>query len=174
MSSVKALRSQCCWCALAGCVQPGTSSARVACVTCRLTAGTSHSLFELPLLLLLPLLLAAAACACMHTCAPAPALIALQMFAVGAASLPARGMGAIPQQVAASLPPGTVQLNTRVAGLTLPKNGEPPKLALKGGTKVICNAAVIATDGDEAWSLLSKAGRNLDGYTQKPNPPRKR
>ncbi|KAG5175542.1 hypothetical protein JKP88DRAFT_203532 [Tribonema minus] len=104
-----------------------------------------------------------------------------QMFAKGAASLPAKGMGAIPAQLAAALPEGAIRLNTAVTAVTpappaAPAGGgageAPPraKLALKGGGKVSAFAAVLATEAPQAFALLAKAGRPLDGY-QKPPPP---
>lgn len=41
-----------------------------------------------------------------------------RMFALGATAVPAEGMERIPQQMAAKLKPGTLQLNTRVRGVT--------------------------------------------------------
>jgi phytoene dehydrogenase-like protein len=72
----------------------------------------------------------------------------LRMLAVGATGVPRQGMGAIPAQLAATLPPSTVRLAARVSvvsgsGVTL-SDGE----ALK--SKIV----VVATEGPEATRLL--------------------
>lgn len=71
-----------------------------------------------------------------------------RMFAEGRAALPAQGMQAIPDQLAAALPEGTVRLNTRVTTV------EPGAVTLDGGERVEADAVVVATDGPEAAYLL--------------------
>lgn len=71
-----------------------------------------------------------------------------RMFATGVAAVPARGMGAIPEQLAAGLPPGTVRTGTPVTAV---ENGGVRLLSgefLKAGT------VVVATDGGAAARLL--------------------
>ncbi|HLT48340.1 MAG TPA: NAD(P)/FAD-dependent oxidoreductase [Rubricoccaceae bacterium] len=71
-----------------------------------------------------------------------------RMFAEGRAALPAAGMQAIPEQIAATLPAETVRLNTRVAEVA------PGSVVLDGGERVAARAVVVATDGPEAAYLL--------------------
>jgi phytoene dehydrogenase-like protein len=62
------------------------------------------------------------------------------MFARGLAVLPARGMGAIPEQMAADLPAGTLQLETSVAQVSR------DKVVLADGQVLPARAVVVATD----------------------------
>ena len=71
-----------------------------------------------------------------------------RMFAEGRGTLPARGMQAIPEQLAAGLPDGVLRLNTRVTAAT------PGAVTLDGGEAVEARAVVVATDGPEATYLL--------------------
>jgi phytoene dehydrogenase-like protein len=75
-------------------------------------------------------------------------LLILRMLATGAAVVPARGMGAITEQLAAGLPAGTVELGARVEDL----DGRTVRVA--GGEAVAAEAVVIATDGPNAARLL--------------------
>ncbi len=69
-------------------------------------------------------------------------------FSEGSAVLPAAGMGAIPEQLAAALPPGTVRLHREVLGL------EAGSVSLAGGETVRARAVVVATEGPTAAHLL--------------------
>jgi phytoene dehydrogenase-like protein len=73
---------------------------------------------------------------------------AFKMFSEGNASLPANGMGAIPDQLASALPLESIRLNTRVIsvshGSALLANGELLK----------ARAIVVATEGPEASMLI--------------------
>jgi phytoene dehydrogenase-like protein len=71
-----------------------------------------------------------------------------RMFAEGRAAVPAAGMQAIPEQIAAGLPPEAVRLNTRVTAVA------PGAVTLDGGERVEARAVVVATDGPEAAYLL--------------------
>ena len=71
-----------------------------------------------------------------------------RMFAEGRAALPAAGMQAIPEQIAAALPADSVRLNTRVAEVAA------GAVVLQGGERVEARAVVVATDGAEAAYLL--------------------
>ncbi len=71
----------------------------------------------------------------------------IRMMAEGDNALPARGMGAIAEQLAADLPPGTVRSRTRVAEVA---NG---RVTLDDGTRLDAGAVVIATEGDAAAAL---------------------
>jgi phytoene dehydrogenase-like protein len=69
-------------------------------------------------------------------------------FALGDTSLPANGMGSIPAQLAARLPPDCVRFGCRVERIL----GDG--VALASGEKLEAPAVVIATDGAEAVQLL--------------------
>ncbi|MFP4080093.1 MAG: protoporphyrinogen/coproporphyrinogen oxidase, partial [Ectothiorhodospira sp.] len=69
-------------------------------------------------------------------------------FALGDTALPTRGMEAIPRQLAARLPAGTLRLNTRVERL------EGRRLILQSGEQLEAGAVVVATAGTEAARLL--------------------
>lgn len=72
----------------------------------------------------------------------------LRMFAEGHAAVPAAGMQAIPDQLAAGLTPGTVRLNTAVASLA------PGEVALASGERLTADAIVVAVDGSTAAQLV--------------------
>jgi phytoene dehydrogenase-like protein len=74
--------------------------------------------------------------------------VILRMLAVGATGVPARGMGAVSEQLAGSLPAGSVRLGARVTGLG------PSAVDLEGGEAVGARAVVVATDGPTAHRLL--------------------
>ena len=71
----------------------------------------------------------------------------VRMFAAGNASLPAAGIQAIPEQLAAGLPAGSVSLNTPVAALT------DTTVTLAGGEVLTAKAVVLATAGPDAVRL---------------------
>ena len=73
------------------------------------------------------------------------------MFSLGRACLPAGGMDAIPRQLAAGLPPGSVRLGTRVRGV------EAGRVTLDDGTALAAAAVVVATDGLAAGRILPPA-----------------
>jgi protoporphyrinogen oxidase len=66
----------------------------------------------------------------------------------GQVTVPALGMGAIPEQLAAGLPRGSVRLGARVTALT------DRGVAVAGGDEVPAAAVVVATDGTTACRLL--------------------
>ena len=70
------------------------------------------------------------------------------MFALGRAGLPAGGMGAIPTQLAATLPSGSLRLGTRVESIA------PGAVTLAGGERLSARSIVVATDADVAARLL--------------------
>jgi phytoene dehydrogenase-like protein len=76
-----------------------------------------------------------------------------RMFAAGDTVLPARGMGAIPAQLASSLPPGTLLLDTPV------KSVHPRHVELAAGRTLTAPAVVVATDGEQAHRLLPSCGQ---------------
>ncbi len=71
-------------------------------------------------------------------------------FALGDTSLPARGMGAIPAQLAARLPAEGLRLNSRVERIG------PGEVYITGGARLKAAAIVIATEGGEAARLLGR------------------
>jgi phytoene dehydrogenase-like protein len=74
--------------------------------------------------------------------------VILRMLATGASAVPARGMGAVPAQLASTLPPGSVRLGARVTGVG------PSAVELEGGERLAARAVVVATDGPTAHALL--------------------
>lgn len=72
-------------------------------------------------------------------------------FARGTVGVPAYGMAAIPRQLAATLPGGVVQLNTRVESV---RSGT---VTTDDGS-VSCQAAIVATDPVTACALLPALG----------------
>ena len=74
-----------------------------------------------------------------------------RMLAAGDTALPAAGMGAIPQQLAAALPPGAIRLGTRVAAVE--PGADAAVLRLEGGESLRAGAVVLATEGDAAAAL---------------------
>jgi phytoene dehydrogenase-like protein len=74
-----------------------------------------------------------------------------RMFARGSAVVPARGMQALPQQLADRLPSDCVRLNTPVAAV------RPDGVTLADGTTLPARAVVVATEGPTARRLLGKA-----------------
>jgi phytoene dehydrogenase-like protein len=73
-----------------------------------------------------------------------------RMFASGDAALPAEGMQAIPDQLAAGLPAGTVRCGTEVLAV------EPGQVRLAGGATLPARAVVVATEGSAAARLLGE------------------
>jgi phytoene dehydrogenase-like protein len=79
-------------------------------------------------------------------------------FSLGAAALPARGMQAIPEQIAAALPVGTIERNTTVAKVEpAVAKTEPARVLLSDGTERLADAIVIATEASTARRLLGEA-----------------
>ena len=73
-----------------------------------------------------------------------------RMFGEGQAAVPARGMQAIPEQLADRLPAGTVRLNTPVAHVA----PDGSSLRLASGETVACRAVVVATDAAAVPGLV--------------------
>jgi phytoene dehydrogenase-like protein len=76
--------------------------------------------------------------------------VILRMLALGGTGVPAEGMGAIPAQLAAGLPAGTVRLGAAVAAV------EPGGVVLVDGERIGARAVVVATDGPTAHRLLGR------------------
>lgn len=72
--------------------------------------------------------------------------VILRMLAVGDSAVPAAGMSALPEAIAAGLPPGVVRLGTPVG------SAGPGTVRTDDGS-LSANAVVVATDGPTAASL---------------------
>jgi len=70
-----------------------------------------------------------------------------RIFAEGDVALPAQGMGAIPAQLAESLPQGSIRTATRVEAV------QPGEVELTSGEKISGKAVVLATEGPETARL---------------------
>lgn len=73
---------------------------------------------------------------------------AYKMFADGRTALPANGMGAIPDQLASTLPVESIRFNTRVDSVS------PHMAKLEYGEQMSARAVVVATEGPEACRLI--------------------
>ncbi|MFD0635010.1 FAD-dependent oxidoreductase [Catenulispora yoronensis] len=69
----------------------------------------------------------------------------------GRATLPAQGIGAVPEQLARRLPPGTLRLETPVAAVT------DEGVVLVGGEAIAAGAVVVATGPGAATALIGPA-----------------
>ncbi len=69
-------------------------------------------------------------------------------FARGVLAVPAAGMGAIPEHLAARLPAGTVRLGAPVADIS------PGHVVLGTGQRLACRATIVATDAATAGRLV--------------------
>lgn len=74
-----------------------------------------------------------------------------RMFARGHAALPAQGMGAIPAQLASSLPQDAIRLGSRVREIGR------GFVVLEDGTRMQATSVVLATDGEAAAELTTCA-----------------
>ena len=72
----------------------------------------------------------------------------VRLLVDGDLALPAHGMGAIPAQLAAGLPPEVLQLDRRVTAVA------PGSALLASGERLTGRAVVVATDGPAAAALL--------------------
>ena len=78
-----------------------------------------------------------------------------KMLAEGDSALPEKGMGAIPAQLAESLPADSIRLSTKV------KSVGHREVLLESGETLQANSVVVATDGPEASHLLGYS-RNIN------------
>ena len=81
-------------------------------------------------------------------------------FSEGDAALPAEGIQALPEQLAAALPDGTVRLGARVSGVT---RGE---VRVEGGDAIPARAVVVAADATGAGALLGQETPAWKGTVQ--------
>ncbi len=79
-----------------------------------------------------------------------------RMFARGDTAVPARGMQAIPDQLAAGLPAGTVRLNAAVESID---GGGVGGVRLTSGEYLRAKNVVVATDGATVARLLPEIGQ---------------
>jgi phytoene dehydrogenase-like protein len=75
-----------------------------------------------------------------------------KMFSQGSATLPSKGMGEIPRQLASRLPPGAIRLGARVT------QAQPGSITLESGEQFHGDAVVVATDASTAAGLVSAGG----------------
>ncbi len=75
-----------------------------------------------------------------------------KMFSQGGATLPSRGMGEIPRQLASRLPPATIRLGAQVTEV------QPGSITLESGEQFHGDAVVVATDASTAAGLVSAGG----------------
>ncbi len=73
-----------------------------------------------------------------------------KMISEGDSAIPARGMGAIPAQLAETLPAGSIRLNAHVDSL------HESELALTGGETISARAIVVAAEGPAAAHLVGE------------------
>jgi phytoene dehydrogenase-like protein len=74
----------------------------------------------------------------------------LRMFATGDAALPQFGMGRIPEQIAADLPPGVLRTGIRVRAV------EKKAVVLTDGKRLAARAVVLATEAPEVARFLGR------------------
>ena len=74
--------------------------------------------------------------------------VILRSLITGDVGVPARGMGAIPEQLAGRLPAGTIHLGTPVAAVA------PGEVVVDGHGKIAATSIVVATDGPSAVDLV--------------------
>ncbi|HMS02953.1 MAG TPA: NAD(P)/FAD-dependent oxidoreductase [Gemmatimonadaceae bacterium] len=91
-------------------------------------------------------------------------LFTFKMLSEGRTAVPAAGMGAIPRQLAAQLPAGTVMYDTLVRSITV-RDGRASGVTLDDGRTLDASHVVLATDFVTARALAGTAGVTLDGPT---------
>lgn len=87
-------------------------------------------------------------------------MFTFKMLAEGRTAVPAAGMGAIPAQLAAQLPAGSLRSGTRVRAL-LVEQGQVQGVLLDDGSTLRASAVVLATDLREAQALTGTVGLDL-------------
>ncbi len=85
----------------------------------------------------------------------------VRMFLLGTPGVPAAGMAALPQQVAAHLPSGVVTLGARVETIETADDGA--RLVHVAGTTVTARAVVVATDPPTAERLAGVTAPPMKG-----------
>jgi phytoene dehydrogenase-like protein len=87
-------------------------------------------------------------------------MFTFKMLAEGRTAVPALGMGAITQQLAAQLPVGSIRCNTAVRALHV-EHGAVRGVVLADGTVLSADAVVLATDLVTARALTNTVGVEL-------------
>ncbi len=82
-----------------------------------------------------------------------------RMLSAGDAAVPAKGMGAIADQLADSLPVGTLQFGARVEQVTA------TTVAVAGGDEATFDAVIVATDASESTRLIGTEDPGWNGVT---------
>lgn len=88
-------------------------------------------------------------------------LFTFKMLAEGGTAVPAQGMGAIPAQLAAQLPAGSVRCGARVSSLLI-ADGRASGVMLADGSSVHAHHVVLATDLVAARALTDTIGVPLN------------
>ena len=86
-----------------------------------------------------------------------------KMFGQGSATLPAKGMGEIPKQLAARLPPDLITLNQKVVSL------DAHSVTLSSGEQIRGRAVVLATNAASVGSLLPDLRERMPEWRSVPN-----
>lgn len=74
--------------------------------------------------------------------------VIFRSLATGDSVLPARGIGAVPEQLAAALPDGAIRFGATVESV------EPGEVRIAGGDRINADVVVVATEGPAASRLL--------------------
>lgn len=82
-----------------------------------------------------------------------------RMLSAGDAAVPALGMGAISDQLAASLPDGSIHYGAKVERVT------PTSVAISGGNDVVVDAVIVAADATESARLAGTEDPGWNGVT---------
>lgn len=82
-----------------------------------------------------------------------------RMLSAGDAAVPAQGMGAISDQLAGSLPEGTIQYGAKVDRLTR------SSIAIAAGSEIGVDAVIVATDATESARLAGTEDPGWNGVT---------
>jgi phytoene dehydrogenase-like protein len=81
-----------------------------------------------------------------------------KMFSKGSATLPAKGMGEIPLQIARRLPPETIRINSAVAAVS------PHSVTLVGGEEIQARQVVVATQATQTGFLVPEFKVQVPGW----------
>lgn len=82
----------------------------------------------------------------------------MRMLASGSNCLPAAGIGAVAEQVAAALPPGCVRLGVRADAVTAATGAAAASVTTAAGSIEAARGVVVAVEGPEAARLLADVG----------------
>lgn len=91
----------------------------------------------------------------------------MRMLATGQNCLPAGGIGAVSEQLAACLPEGGVVLNTKVTSIERREGGDII-VTLENGTTMEARTLVVATEGPQAAALLGTVMESSPSTTKDP------